>query len=181
MPIIPISGSAVARGALVPLGSVVISSPTSIVFSSIPQGYQDLLLSTSLRNTSANSGVGAPTITFNSISSGYSTTQMFGNGAQTSSGRVTNNTATYNAVYAADGAGLPNVFGASQVDILSYSTTTRWKTIISKTNLDLIGAGQSGIVINLLANTAAINTITINGPFAAGSTATLYGVRSIGQ
>jgi hypothetical protein len=181
MPIIPISGSAVARGALVPLGSVVSPSTTNITFSSIPQGYQDLILITSLRNTSANSGVASPTMAFNAIFTGYSTTQLFGNGSTTSSGRVTSNTATYNAVYAADGAGLPGVFGVTQVDILSYADTNKFKTLMSRTNLDLNGLGQSGLVANVMANTAAINTITIFGPFAANSRATLYGVRSIGQ
>jgi hypothetical protein len=118
---------------------------------------------------------------FNAILTGYSTTQLFGNGSSTSSGRVTSNTTTYNAVYAADGAGLPGVFALTQVDILSYADTNKFKTLMSRTNLDLNGQGQSGLVANVMANTAAINTITVFGPFAVGSTATLYGVRSVGQ
>jgi hypothetical protein len=186
MPIIPISGSATARGALIPLGSVVSPSTTNIVFSNIPQGYQDLVLITSLRNTTTNSGLSGPTIAFNSISTGYSTTQLFGNGSSPSSGRVTNNTATYNALYATDGSSLRGTFAVSEVSISGYASTTKFKTLLSQTNADLRGGtGQTGIVVNVMANTAAITSLTIfgvsSGPFAVNSTATLYAVRSVNQ
>ena len=187
MPIIPISGSATARGALVPIASVKLTTTASnFFFTSIPQGYQDLqiVLSFRMQNTNLTSNIYVNFGT-NNVSDGganYSFTYLQGNGAAYSSGRFSSIASTNFGLAPAYGS-TPNLFGQAIVNIFNYASTTTYKTFISKTATNLNGSGVIDTRVGLWRNFGAFNFLQLgaDGLFDAGSTATLYGVRSVNQ
>ena len=67
----------------------------------------------------------------------------------------------------------------STTDIFSYAGST-YKTVLHNESFDLNGSGNTASSVGLWRNTAAITTITLTAgasdTFAAGFTATLYGI-----
>ena len=184
MPIIPISGSAVAHGALVPIGSTkLLTTTATISFAAIPQGYQDLRLVFSGRsNRTTSDGIG---MYFNDGEGGTinTNTYIYGSGAGIYS-------AVSGAVYTlirgtlASAAQAPFLFTTTTVDIMNYRSSS-FKSLISQTASDFNGSGFIELTASLARITTAVNTITLtslnSASFVAGTTATLYGVRTAGQ
>ena len=144
------------------------SAASSVTFSSIPSTYTDLILivsGTGSTDTNLNT-------TFNSdTSTNYSRTFMFGNGSSATSGRESSQnymsltyltTGQTNSIY----------------QIMNYSNTTTNKTVLSRTNASAVAVTA---IVCLWRSTAAVSTITLtagSGNIQAGSTFTLYGVKS---
>lgn len=157
----------------VALDKVTVSSAVaSVTFSSINQGYTDLVLVSSMQ-TSINND--AARLQFNSDSStNYSFTQLYGNGSSATSNRATNQTA---GRFAND---CPNssYFGVYVTQIQNYSNATTFKTILSRGN----AANQSVQAFATLwrKTPEAITSITIapesGGTLLSGSTFSLYGI-----
>jgi hypothetical protein len=187
MPIIPISGSATARGALVPIASTKLTTTASNFFlNSIPQGYQDLMLVLSLRmqNTAMQSNIYVNFGTNNTPdgANNYSFTFLQGNGSATVSGRFSSIGSTNFGLAPAYGS-TPNLFGTSVVHIMNYASTTAFKTFLNRNACDLNGSGTTDLRVGLWQNLARLNYIQLgaDGLFDIGSSCTLYGVRSVGQ
>jgi hypothetical protein len=160
-----------------PIASTTLGSDTAdVTFSSISGTYTDLILVTNLGVTSVDNAV---SLRFNGDSgSNYSVTNLYGDGSTASSARAT---------------GLSNVYIAWYVDpivaiqetiithIMSYSNTTTNKTLLSRANRASSGnyPGAEAIA-GLWRSTAAITSVRIagGGNLKAGSTFTLYGVKS---
>jgi hypothetical protein len=149
------------------------TATSSYTFTSIPQGYTDLILVVSVPS-SQNSG---SSIQFNSdtdYSNNYSRTVLSGNGTSASSFR--NSGASNPAANRDLGALRPN--GNLIVQIMNYSNTTTYKTIISR------GGGAANdvnAVVTLWKGTAAISSFIFGadaGNLAAGMTLSLYGIAS---
>jgi hypothetical protein len=144
---------------------------STFTFSSIPSTYTDLIISASLKN---NTGAGYNLfIRFNGdTGSNYSTTELWGTGSAAGSSRTTN------AVYAQLMRNDNSNFSGSTVSIQNYSNTTTNKTGISRTS----STNSPSVFLSLWRSTAAINSITFlqESPanIVAGSTLTLYGVKS---
>jgi len=125
-------------------------------------------------------------LNFNSdYGSNYSETTLIGNGASASSGRQTSQTRINQSLLPASYSG-PYIFGSITIDILNYANTSTYKTILLRSATDTNGAGQTELEVGLWRSTAAITEIDNNlgngnGNWAAGSTITLYGVRTVGQ
>lgn len=151
------------------------SAASTITFSSISSAYTDLRLVV----TGAGTGVGIYlNARFNSDSgSNYSVTNLFGTGASAISGRTTsaaqmllstNQLTTTN----------PSMI---TMDIFSYAGST-YKTSLNTASNDKNGSGIVLRNVGLWQSTSAINSITLldtyggGGQFAAGTTATLYGI-----
>lgn len=146
------------------------ANAASLTFSSIPQGYTDIIIITS--GLSQPAGGGAAFLRFNGdTSSNYSYRYMFGNGSSTSSGGFSNTT------------GVPTnrhntTEGGGKAHIMSYSNSSIYKSVIST------GAGNNISIAysSMWRNTSPITSITIfpeSGPgWAAGFTATLYGIKA---
>jgi hypothetical protein len=154
------------------------SAATGITFSSIPNTYTDLVLVLNLISTSAGNDV---KVRVNSDSGvNYSETWFGGNGSSASSGRDTNNTA-WNSLKLVGTTTAPQTF---RFQFQNYSNTTRNKTMLWRSSL----AGAEVIAgVGLWNSTAAISTIYVyeagnTNPqtFAAGTTATLYGILAEG-
>jgi len=145
------------------------ATATSVTFSSIGQGFRDLVLVT------VNSPSSGNYVQYNingDLGANYPAVVMSGNGSTTYS-------ATNNFPYADMTMGIlaPGITIIS--NFMDYSATDKHKTFISRGNLASSGAGASA---HRWANTSAITSISINqggyGSFAIGSTFTLYGINS---
>jgi len=151
------------------------SAASSITFSTIPGTYTDLVLTlVYLRDTS---GSAYPIMRFNSdTGSNYSGTRLTGDGSSAASARQTNQTSiSIDGEYGSS----TTVPGLGIVHIFSYAGSTN-KTVLGETSMDKNGSGGVIRRVSLWRNTAAITSITIleavSGNFAAGTTATLYGI-----
>lgn len=155
-----------------PIASQTLSSAaSSVVFSSIPQNYTDLVL---VVNCAISSGTGNSKIQFNSdTGSNYSETTLEGTGSSAVSGRYSNNTSII-----LEGSGfLSTTFSTVKIiQIQNYNNGATNKTCLIRNGS--AGAGVDAIV-GLWRNTSAINSITLSttaSTFVSGSTFTIYGV-----
>lgn len=186
MPIIPASGSATARGALVPLGTYIADGTTvSPSFTNIPQGYQDLMLVSSVRSSSTGGSPQSMYILPNADSSNNkSVTTLNGNGASNSSARFSGGPFMFSATVPTAQA-QPNLYSTQLTHIFNYSKTNMFKIVLTTWGNDLDARGGTGINAVLYPFTTAITSITsvVDGvvALAAGTTYTLYGVRSVNQ
>jgi hypothetical protein len=148
------------------------SSAGTITFSSIAATYTDLRLV--LVGTTDSDAV--VRLRFNSdTASNYSNTFLYGDGANAASSRSTSQTFA-NLSFGADFRSAQP--GFISTDIFSYAGST-FKTLLSNECLDLNGSGTVNPSVSLYRSTAAITTITLStstSTFAAGFTATIYGI-----
>lgn len=140
------------------------TSAASVTFSSIPATYTDLVLVVAGTINSAT----AMDLTFNSdTGSNYSRTILTGDGSSASSSRVSSATNL--------GLGfLSTTQSVSIIQLMNYSNTTTFKTVISRGNA---ADNRTTATVGLWRSTAAINTINLaGGTYQIGTTFTLYGI-----
>jgi hypothetical protein len=148
------------------------SAAASVTFSSIPQGYTDLVLVVSGSGSIGND----VRLQFNSdTGSNYSYTTLSGTGSSAVSARATNETSTPLTYY----GGISTTLGATnQIGyLMNYSNSTTFKSVLARAN-----NASSGVDANvcLWRNTNAINTIRVFPPtanFQTGTTVSLYGIQ----
>lgn len=155
--------------------ATVSTTGSNVTFSSIPSTYTDLVLvSSALRGVSGSGGDAIRTQFNGDTGTNYSRTGMYGDGSSAISFRETS------VVYVSSGgagdySGTP--WSVSVSNIMNYSNTTTYKTVVGKaTEPNAYALGQVG----LWRNTAAINSIYLycSGGFYVGSTFTLYGIKA---
>jgi hypothetical protein len=157
----------------------VASSVSNIEFTSIPQGYTDLVIV-------ANGNTDAATTTKLNVgngsidtSSNYSWTVLSGTGSAANSYKESSVTFTQNERYANwDASSNANTI----LHIQNYSNTATYKTWLTRGNNTTAGVDA---IIGLWRSTAAINTIRISctnagRTFSAGATFSLYGIAAEG-
>lgn len=147
---------------------------SSVTFSSIPQGYTDLVLVSQLTGSAANNQINIQ-VGNGSVDTGsnYSFTQMYGTGSATASARSTSQTSILLGYTDAATTSINSNLIAS---IQNYSNTTTNKTILSRGNSP---ARATAAIVGLWRSTSAINIITVStgsSTFAVGSTFTIYGI-----
>jgi hypothetical protein len=147
------------------------TTANSIVFSSIPATYTDLILVTNAQCQTSN-GQGMY-LNYNADgANNYSHTVLYGNGTSSLSSRASAGTKT--AIGNIDTGN----YNTCIVNIQDYANTTTYKTHISKC------AAPANYVLSytgLWRSTAAISTITIvldTQPFNSGSNFKLYGIEA---
>jgi hypothetical protein len=148
------------------------TNQSSVTFSTISGAYTDLVLIISFSYTASDYS----RMRFNGdATSIYSDTQLYGNGTSAGSGRETNT----NGYYLMD-----NYFTVSSsnriaiVNIMNYSNTTTYKTILERSGS---GADGTSAQVGVWRSTAAINSIALlpnSAQWVTGSTFTLYGILS---
>jgi hypothetical protein len=156
-----------------PIATTTLSSTsTGITFSSF-SGYTDLVLVSSVKNTSLYLDFW---IRFNSdTGSNYSNTVLYGNGSSAGSARASSATKinlTYSG-YADTGS-----YNVITTYIMNYSNSTTYKSVLSKSSTAAWGVDA---VVGTWRNTAAITSIDIlpsSSSWASGSTFTLYGIKA---
>jgi hypothetical protein len=148
------------------------SAAASYTFSSIPSTYTDLvLIFDGLASAAAANGfqvkVNGATGTLQSY------TRIQGNGTTASSNQVAGGDPACGVIGNTNRA---NVI----VNIMNYSNSTTYKTILSRYNSNDSTDGRTGAYVNLTRSTSAISSILIDlstaNNFIAGSTFTLYGI-----
>jgi len=150
------------------------STQSAIQFLSISTAYTDLILVWAYKAASTNQ----PTlrVTVNGNSSGYSTTQLYGNGSTVASTR--NTSASFWSI--ARVSGTPSTTAATATIIMNfpnYSNTSYYKSILART-----ASTDSGVELDcgVWQNSAAINQIDVDAAtsndFGSGSVITLYGI-----
>ena len=157
--------------------TTVTSAVSSVVFSSIPQTYTDLVVVFVGKNTTATVAMTGEFDLNGDGGNNYSSTYL-GDGA--SSGRGTNNNGGYY------GTLCRNSVSTAIVHFMNYSNTTtnktwlsRWGTLGGSDNIN-----QTGAIVGLWRNTNAITEINFNRPagetgsFDVGCTWTLYGIKA---
>jgi hypothetical protein len=162
---------------LIEIADITVASPvTSVTFSSIPQGYTDLILKASVRSNRAaqEDGFG---IAPNGAGSGYTYRFLSGNGSSASSNntsfeqiwavRVNGNSSTSNTFASVD-VYFPNYTGSTSK---SYSADA-----VSENNGTEAYATLSAILQSSTSAITSLTVQTINGTVATNSTFTLYGV-----
>lgn len=160
------------------IASTTVETPqSSITFSSIPQGYTDLLLVNSLRSTNTNSDL---TLQVNSVSVNYSWRQVYGNGSTAASDTLSSQSTLNRAGRVNGSSTTSNTFSSNQIYIPNYAGSTAKSFSIDGLYEDNATANRMTLIAGLSADTSAISSITLaidgGGSFTANSTATLYGV-----
>jgi hypothetical protein len=150
------------------------SSAASVTFSSISGSYTDLIII-------SQTGSGAPAngvyIRFNGdTSSIYSTTDLWGDGSSAASGRTSNQSLMR---ILGRGTGASNDLSNNSIaQIMNYSNTTTYKTMLVRANSPAYGVGAT---VGLWRSTSAVTAFTITaegGNLPSGSSFTLYGIKS---
>ena len=146
------------------------SSPSGtgvVTFSSISSIYTDLVVVIAAINTAADDIF----LNFNNdTGSNYSDVLLYGTGSVAGSGRHANTTAARIGYTANDS-------GVLIANIMNYSNTTTYKTVLSRSSRSSFEVDQ---FVNLWRSTAAISTVkvTANQNFSSGSKVTLYGIKA---
>ena len=186
MPISPAAVSSSAmHGAVVPIATAVGNgtSTSAILFSNIPQIYQDLYLVI----YSLQSGAGSLIIdNFNldgDANSNRSYTKLQGDGSSATSGKVTSSTTiSLTPGYSTGSSTIPTT---AEVHILNYANTTTNKTLLSRVAADANGSGTTFLNVGMWASTAALTAFQIStgsaNYFTANARISLYGIRTVGQ
>jgi hypothetical protein len=177
-----------ATNTYVALDKVTVGTATpSITFSSIPQGYTDLVVVMSPATTHTLATF--PYMRFNSDSgSNYSYTEVNGNGTSATSFRDVNQTIGWTSPQMAS---ISNTLGDNTTiaNIMNYSNATTYKTYLSRANRAGSTLDYQGVeaAVGLWRSTAAITSVLIGNRrggvdynFAVGSTFSLYGIRAEG-
>lgn len=143
---------------------------------SLPQGYTDLVLVTESKRSVGSTGGADFDIRFNGdTGTNYSETYLQGSSGTASSGRVSSQT---KLVFFATAETSATGSGVSVTQIMSYSNTNVYKTVLSA------GVGSQEFVrrhVGLWRSTSAvtqIDLISVSGDFKSGSTFALYGIKA---
>lgn len=164
--------------------SILSSTTTAVTFSSIPSTYKHLQIRFSAQRTGTAGNTFGVGVQFNGDGGANYGERTFGAGGSS----ITINTANYTTSRMTIGRDFidqngsqPN-FGSGVVDILDYTSTSKFKNIRS-----LNGVSSGNVVSNISMsagmwrNTAAINSITIlstgTEQMSIGSRFSLYGIK----
>lgn len=150
------------------------SNASSVVFSSVPQTYTDLIIVCNWKASS--SGNTTLSLRFNSdTGSNYGSLMAYSNNSSAVSARATTTLAymNFNApsyVY----------YAPFVTNIMNYANTTTNKTIIGRSGAPV---GGTSFYVNTWLSTAAISTVTLvvddgGASIGIGSTFALYGIKA---
>ena len=146
------------------------SAASSVTFSSISGSYTDLFL---VFEGTCTSGVVGCVLRFNSdTSTNYSYTILSGDGSSASSSRSSNQTTMQ------VGGMTSSSRSMMTASINNYSNSTTYKTVLSRQASATL---ETRAYVGLWRSTAAITTVLVStstDTFVAGSSFTLYGVKS---
>ena len=164
------------------IGSVTVGAggQSSIVFSSIPQTYADLLLVTSLRSSNGNSDLA---LQFNAISTNYSWIQVYGTGSTVSADTLSSQSTLNRAGRVNPSTTTANTFSSNEIYIPNYTGSTSKYVSVDGLYEDNATAVRTTIIAGTSASGSAVSTITLTidggGNFTQYSTAYLYGITSV--
>jgi hypothetical protein len=159
--------------------NVLTASAASVIFSSIPATYTDLVLRISVRDTSSTSYPNQVMVKVNAILS-YSKISLEGYGNSTLSQSANHN--GYYLDYAATSSSqTSNTFASSELYIPNYTNSTNYKPASGRVASPENGTTNSvdSATAMLMINNAAVSSLTLTGngtDFVSGSSFYLYGI-----
>jgi hypothetical protein len=163
------------------IGTVTVGSggQATITFSSIPQTYKHLQLRAFVRTNRTPSVTDPMDITLNSNNSSvYAWHALVGSGSSAVAASATSQSLAY---ISAMGSGSVGNFGATIVDFLDYSNTSKNKTIRALSGSDSNGGGAIYLESNLFQSTTGITRIDLvsqsASTFLQYSQFDLYGIK----
>lgn len=183
MPILGIMASQISGHLWAPAGAydslatvTVGTAVSSITFAGIPSGYKHLQIRIFGASTTSGTSVNDMFYQFNGdTGSNYSTHYLLGQGTGAFSAGFASQT-RIRASNVLPYAGATNIFGASIIDILDYSSTSKAKTARSLSGTDFNGSGyltidsgawyNSSTAINSIVFTSGANNIAQYSSFA---------------
>lgn len=155
------------------IASTTVETPqASIDFNSIPSGYTDLCLVLSGRSTTT---VDYCEVRFNGASTNLSGRYLYGNGSTVAS-------STYQPfIYMNSSGNTANTFGNASIYVPNYAASNYKSISIDSVYENNATLAYTELQAGLWSSTSAINQVTLictgaSQNFAAGTTATLYGV-----
>ena len=160
--------------------NVLTSSAASVTFSAIPATYTDLVLRVSARGDASGLTQDNIWLKFNGVTSGYSNTQLIGNGEAGSSSNNSAATIIRGINAANSDSATANAFGSAEIYIPSY-TASQQKPIsvfgVSETNATTSYMAATAGLSSTTAAISSINAMTGNGSnWLTGSSFYLYGI-----
>lgn len=157
------------------IADVTVSSPVaSVDFTSIPQGYTDLVIKASARNT-VGAVQGRILVSFNGLTTNYTLT-LLGDQAGTPTSATRAAFGDNHIGYIPGASATASTFGNLEMYVPNY-TSANYKSISVDGVMENNSAtNYNGLVAGLWSSTAAITSLTLSATFAANSTFTLYGV-----
>jgi len=168
-----------AANTYTPIASTTVDTASAtVVFSSIPQTYTDLVL---VMQPAANVGDENVGIQFNGDTAGnYSYTRL---GANNTAGTFSSNRVSgFSRINTTEATGTSTTLGNLVItaNIYNYINTTTYKTVLARSGQQ--GGTYNGVELftGLWRNTAAITSVTVmqggGRTFSTGSTFSLYGI-----
>jgi len=162
---------------MIPIATTTLTTASATVtFSSIPQTYTDLVMVGSLQGSRTTYGADLNTQFNGDTGTNYSYTYMQGNGSTAFSNRyASQNNMNFAGSIGGNGSG---EYSVSTIHIMNYANTTTYKTAMARNSH---ATQQTQAFVGLWRSTAAVTSIAFTGNgynFNAGSTFTLYGVKS---
>ena len=149
------------------------STATTVSFTSIPGTYTDLVLVTSIKAATTNTN---QWMRLNSNSgTNYSSTNVYGTGTSALSTRQSDQDKINSVLsgYLVTTENCPGIY-----NIMNYSNTTTFKTIISRFNNSGVVAQAEVSLYRSISAITSIEIFTTPDSFAVGSTLTLYGIKA---
>lgn len=155
---------------------------SSIDFTGVPNTFTDLLLTFSIRDTSAGNSNNIY-VSLNGSTTGYSDRLLYGTGSSAASAS-NSSLGFFPFAYAVGSQATANTFGNGQMYFPNYAGSTNKSISFDSVTENNSTAAIQGISAQLWANSAAVNRITLTASassvFVQGSTASLYGVTKAG-
>ena len=153
------------------------SSQSSVTFSAIPATYTDLVIRASIRSDVATTG-GALNLVVNSQTSGFSSTNIFGDGTAAAGESKTAETKYIFRRSVTGTSNTSNTFASVEIYIPNYAgTTAKVASAFLVTENNTTSDAQINAFANLNTNTAAITDLSLQFTnFVSGSSFYLYGI-----
>lgn len=162
--------------------SVLTGSQASVVFSSIPSTYTDLVVLISGRTNNAAAWANTLDVQFNGDSSSlYSTTRIIGSGSTVTSGRQSNATYAYILTDPDTNGNTADTFASLELYIPNYLSTTSKPFSSFPVAENNTTAAYIEPHAGLYRNTSAITSITLfpqSDSWVSGSSFYLYGIKN---
>jgi hypothetical protein len=161
------------------IASATVTTPGSLVISSIPQTFTHLQVR--FWGRSNNNGTNASVmfcLPNNDFSALYSSHALNGDGASATSANTL--VSQWGGYSTAGSTATANVYGAVIIDILDYTNTNKNRVQRSISGYDSNGNGRVSLTSQLFRSTTAITSLGIytEGNMAVGTRVDLYGITS---
>lgn len=156
------------------------SDAANVEFTSISGIYTDLIIVCSTRTTATGTQNGF-NVQFNSdTGSNYGLVDLYGNANGTAASEKYSNTSSGDGGRVENSSSSNTNFGLNILQILNYSNTTTYKTLLSRSTCDA-ETYKIYYGVSTWRNTDAITAIKLSsssGNFVSGSNFTIYGIKA---